>query len=114
MSGKGKTFRRECRLQNFTAVCYEFEGQDIAGQYQLSYWIWKLVGRDSAVDDRPVNGNLDQRQKAGQARAAQRAAVGRVQPDNTVVFKYAVTSSTACSTEVKSPRYSGWCPSNTT
>ena len=87
MPGDGEPFRGKRRFQNLAVVRRELEGQHIAGQDQLSHQVRKLIGRDPAVDDRPADRDLAQRQKPGQARAAKRAAVGRVQPGNAVGFQ---------------------------
>lgn len=86
MPGDGEPFRGKRRFQNLAVVRRELEGQHIAGQDQLSHQVRKLIGCDPAVDDRPADRDLTQRQKPGQARAAKRAAVGRVQPGNAVGF----------------------------
>ena len=87
MPGDGEPFRGKRRFQNLAVVRRELEGQHIAGQDQLSQQVRKLIGRDPAVDDRPADRDLTQRQKPRQARAAKRAAIGRVQPGNAVGFQ---------------------------
>lgn len=87
MPGDGEPFRGKRRFQNLAVVRRELEGQHIAGQDQLSHQVRKLIGRDPAVDDGPVDGHFPQCQHTGQAGTAHGAAIGPTQTGDAVALQ---------------------------
>lgn len=87
MPRKGEALRWKGRLQNFSASRHELKRQHIARQNESSHQIRKLIRGNPAVNGRAGDRDFPKRQKAGQARTAKRASIGRVQPGNLPAFQ---------------------------
>ncbi len=82
-----EALRWEGRFQHLAVPRCELERQNVARKQQLSDKIRQLVRCDAAVDDRAPDRQLAERQKPRQARAAERAAVGRIEAGDAVRAK---------------------------